>query len=105
MCRFGFSTVFGRVYNLTHRLHSSSFLVFIVRTLQGNPEKELLWSLWEALNPVALIPVTLNHVRLTKGLDCQFKVSGLFQIGADTSSQEHGDYEKWWAGGVLFQGP
>ena len=35
----------GEVY--THRLQSSSFLWFIFRILQGNPKKELLWSLWE----------------------------------------------------------
>ena len=31
---------------LTLRLHSSSFLGFIYRILEGNPKKELLWSLW-----------------------------------------------------------
>ena len=31
---------------VTHRLHSSSFLGFVNRILYGNPQKELLWSLW-----------------------------------------------------------
>ena len=42
--------VAGRFHNgpvSTHRLQSSSFLWFIFRILEGNPEKELLWSLWE----------------------------------------------------------
>ena len=30
----------------THRLHSSSFLWFILRILSGSPKKELLRSLW-----------------------------------------------------------
>ena len=33
----------------THRLRSSSFLWFLFRILNGNPKKELLWSLW--VNP------------------------------------------------------
>ena len=32
----------------THSLQSSSFLCFIFGILQGNPKKELLWSLWVA---------------------------------------------------------
>ena len=37
----------------THRLHSSSFLGFKFRILEGNPKKELLWSLW--VNPTRSI--------------------------------------------------
>ena len=30
----------------TSRLHSSSFSGLVFRILQGNPKKDLLWSLW-----------------------------------------------------------
>ena len=40
---------------LTLRLHSSSFLGFIFRILQGNPKKELLWTLWVIESDLALI--------------------------------------------------
>ena len=37
--------------SLTHRLLSSSFLGLPYRTLNMNPKKELLWSLWVSLSP------------------------------------------------------
>ena len=36
----------GITHVITHRLLSSSFLWFIFRILEGNPQKELLRSLW-----------------------------------------------------------
>ena len=46
-------------FRFTHRLHSSSFLGFVFRILQGNPKKELLWSLWvgHSLELGRLLPV------------------------------------------------
>ena len=41
-------------FRFTHRLHSSSFLGFVFRILQGNPKKELLWSLWVVCVPSGL---------------------------------------------------
>ena len=43
----GFCTGLGSTFSRdTWRLDSSSFLWFIFRILQGNPKKELPWSLW-----------------------------------------------------------
>ena len=34
------------IFMITHSLQSSSFLGFIFKILEGNPKRELLWSLW-----------------------------------------------------------
>ena len=44
VCGLGFQIL--RVRLPTHGLHSSSFLGFTFRILQGSPKKKLLWSLW-----------------------------------------------------------
>ena len=52
----------------TLSLHTSSFLWFIFRILQGNPKKELLWSRWVGgirLNGCAIIWGLLKQVLVT----------------------------------------
>ena len=44
--RFSLSELGCLVLEFTYRLHYSSFLWLAFRILEGNPKKELRWSLW-----------------------------------------------------------